>query len=41
MKCEMIVPICIDMKDDRIDMEYDLKMTVSIWEMTVFIWDIL
>ena len=29
------------MEDDSIDMEDDLKMTVSIWKMTVSIWDIL
>jgi hypothetical protein len=33
----MIVTICIDMEDDSIDVEYDLEMTVSIWEMTVSI----
>ena len=27
------------MEDDGIDMEDDLKMTVSIWEMTVSIWE--
>jgi hypothetical protein len=26
-------------KDDTIDMEYDLKMTLSIWELTVWIWE--
>jgi len=27
------------MEDDSIDMEDDLKMTVSIWKMTVSIWE--
>ena len=29
------------MEDDSIDMEGDLKMTASIWKMTVSIWDVM
>ena len=31
----------MDVEDDIIDMDDDLKMTVSLWKLTVSIWDIL